>query len=276
MSERYERVYDVGLLDDLHNYFPALLYNQTNFRTVPDVLRYIHDRTTERFNLFDYGRRQYEHSLPTTNTYVPQQQQQQYQTRFAQPQHQTRFAQPRPLDEVRVEFTNASSSASSLLPLFHSLGLGLGGSAATAGAARSYQDVIVHASQNAIDVASTEEILVEDLESICTICQDRLRQGELTRKLTVCGHSFHKPCIDHWLLNRSVRCPTCRHDIRELALVRSTPPSPLLTATAPASIAHDTAIPSMPSTGTGTRLRQRDTDSMSSNEIINLLFGRIV
>ena len=73
----YERVYEVGLLDDLHNYFPALLYRPNNFQTVADVLGYVRDRTTQRFNLFDYGRRQFENSMSTlfpqqhtTNPYI--------------------------------------------------------------------------------------------------------------------------------------------------------------------------------------------------------------
>ena len=244
MNDRYERVYEVGLLDDLHNYFPALLYQQNSFQSVSDLLGYIRERTERRFNLFDYGRRQYESSMPIPlfpqqNSYVPH--------------RNTHSQNAYPNDEVRVEFTNTNSP--SILPLLHSLGV-------TNRRATTYEDVIVHASQTIIDAASTEETLAQDLESICTICQDRLRQGELSRKLTICGHSFHKTCIDNWLLNRSVRCPTCRHDIRELTITRSTPPSPVVSAT-------NSTI------GSRSRLRQRD-DDLSSSDIINLLFGRIV
>lgn len=264
MSDRYERVFEVTLLDDLHNYFPALLYQQDSFQTVQDVLGYVRERTERRFNLFDYGRRQYENTIPiplfprNTNTYIPQPQ----------------------ADDVRVEFTNPT------FPLFRSLGitttrrtgLGAGTGVATGIAIPPYQDVIVHASQAIIDSGSTQETLSNDLDSICTICQDRLRQGELVRKLTVCGHSFHTICIDPWLLSRSVRCPTCRHDIRELTLATATtgaaissPPSPLLTSTATATATGN------PNATNGSRLRQRSTnEELTSTEIMNLLFGRLV
>ena len=78
-----------------------------------------------------------------------------------------------------------------------------------------FQDVIVHASQSIIDGASTVLTLENDIVENCSICQDRMRQGELIRTLTACTHKFHQSCVDNWLLERSVRCPECRHDIRE-------------------------------------------------------------
>jgi len=226
----YERVYDVGLLDDLHNYFPALLYQQNSFQTVPDVLAYIRDRITRRFNLYDYGRRQYESTIP-----VP--------------------LFPRPRDEVRVEFTNPVS----LFPLFRSLSARRQGQT-------TYEDVIVHATQTIIDGASTEETLDEDLDIICTICQDRMRQGELIRKLTVCNHEFHRSCLDNWLLHRSVRCPTCRHDIREPAVSATTSlPTALPTTSLPSTALPTTSLPTTAS----------DIDSMLPSDLIDLLFRRM-
>ena len=263
MSERYERVYEVGLLDDLHNYFPALLYRPNNFQSVTDVLGYIRDRTTQRFNLFEYGRRQYENSVPISSLFpngfgAPNGYGQ--QPGYGQPNRygpQNDFVPQSP--EVSVEFTSATNAAA-LLPLLRSLG-GL------RNRRRTYEDVVVHASQSIIDEASTEQTLSQDLDTLCTICQDRMRQGELTRKLTVCCHEFHKSCIDNWLLHRSVICPTCRHDIREP--VRRSSPSPRLTATtAPTHIAA-THIEPEPSTTTANTV-----DDMLPGELMTLLFGR--
>jgi hypothetical protein len=92
--------------------------------------------------------------------------------------------------------------------------------------------VIVHASQEIIEAMSTHETLEEDSENNCAICQDTMRQGELVRKITVCSHEFHRSCIDNWLLNSSVLCPTCRHDIREPARAPSNRNTPVLTASA--------------------------------------------
>jgi hypothetical protein len=52
-------IFNVGILDDLHTYFPELLYNSGRFRNVQDVLSYIQEQAKSRFNLFDYGARQY-------------------------------------------------------------------------------------------------------------------------------------------------------------------------------------------------------------------------
>lgn len=242
MSDRYERVYDVALLDDLHNYFPALLYHHDIFRTVPDVLLYIRERTLRRFNLFDYGRRQYESSIPL---------------RTAAPFGRRQTANPI-VEEPNVEFSPNTpvTSLSTLIPLLRTLNNPIRARATH----NLYEDVVVHATQNVINMASTETTLVEDFDDNCTICQDRMRQNELVRTLTACEHTFHRACIDNWLLTRSVICPTCRHDIRlpEAEGRRSRIQSPLLGAASPPN--NVDAL--------------RDLDNMLPEDMINLLFGR--
>ena len=48
----YESYYGVQLLDDLHNYFPDIIYNHTRFTSIADVLGYIQEVMHDRFNLF--------------------------------------------------------------------------------------------------------------------------------------------------------------------------------------------------------------------------------
>jgi Ring finger domain len=64
MNSNYETLYGVGLLDDLHNYFPALLYDSSGFGSVRDVLAYVHQQTRNRFDLFSYGQREYQSRHP--------------------------------------------------------------------------------------------------------------------------------------------------------------------------------------------------------------------
>ena len=64
MNSQYEKVYGVGLYDDLHNYLPSILYEPHRFRSVPDLLAYIQQTARARFNLFDVGRRQYSSQIP--------------------------------------------------------------------------------------------------------------------------------------------------------------------------------------------------------------------
>jgi len=67
-------------------------------------------------------------------------------------------------------------------------------------------------------VASPEQIrraveTVQDIRGICAICQDGyLRDASRIRH---CSHTYHSDCLASWL-SMSVRCPVCRHDVREL------------------------------------------------------------
>ena len=63
-NSNYETLYGVHFLDDLHNYFPALLYDSSSFESVQDVLGYIHQQTRNRFDLFSYGQREYLSTRP--------------------------------------------------------------------------------------------------------------------------------------------------------------------------------------------------------------------
>ena len=44
-------------------------------------------------------------------------------------------------------------------------------------------------------------------DSCCAVCMDDVEVGQEQRELK-CGHAFHQPCIDPWLLKRRV-CPLC-------------------------------------------------------------------
>jgi len=52
----------------------------------------------------------------------------------------------------------------------------------------------------------------EDTE--CAICLHALKTGDSLRLLDVCGHLFHRSCIDLWLL-RSADCPLCKRSVRD-------------------------------------------------------------
>jgi len=244
MGDRYERVYDVGLLDDLHNYFPGLLYEPDRFRTVSDVLGYVRQNASRRFNLFDYGARQYQQQQQ--NTRVPQ------NTFTRQTPVVNRWAPPTPsvVPPSQYEFNLTSEVDLAILaPLLRSLDTlsGLAPPAITRqtiqraqGANRFasiFQDIIVHASQELIDGASTVRTLLMDLEESCSICQDRMRQGENIRRLNACQHEFHGACVDNWFLQRSVVCPVCRHDIRD--------PTPVIRSPALTATANPPAVPTV-------------------------------
>lgn len=52
----------------------------------------------------------------------------------------------------------------------------------------------------------------ETQDSPCAICQEAISSGGVV--LRHCSHGYHRDCISSWF-STSVRCPVCRHDIRE-------------------------------------------------------------
>eukprot|EP00928_Gymnodinium_smaydae_P089100 TRINITY_DN730_c0_g1_i1.p1 TRINITY_DN730_c0_g1~~TRINITY_DN730_c0_g1_i1.p1 ORF type:complete len:318 (-),score=45.23 TRINITY_DN730_c0_g1_i1:83-910(-) len=51
-------------------------------------------------------------------------------------------------------------------------------------------------------------------ENECPICITCFKDGDTLRTLKVCGHSFHRSCIDLWLLRRA-DCPLCKQGVKE-------------------------------------------------------------
>lgn len=52
-----------------------------------------------------------------------------------------------------------------------------------------------------------------DCEEECPICLTALKCGDRVRQLGPCGHTFHRSCIDLWLLRRA-DCPLCKHAVK--------------------------------------------------------------
>jgi hypothetical protein len=64
--------------------------------------------------------------------------------------------------------------------------------------------------------ASTRVVIVSDItvNNNCAICVEPIEAGNECRRINHCHHLFHKECIDMHF-QTSVRCPLCRHDIRD-------------------------------------------------------------
>ena len=243
MNNLSSNLYNVGLLDDLHKYFPDLLYNPSRFHNVQDVLSYIQTQTRSRFNLYDYGLSQQQGNrqnvviqpsetgtttanhnpqctcrdcMPTIRT--PTQRARQVATNpppvrrvSVSPFSSYNFYPP--IDSELIDSTNILTSLLSLAssPPLQTIPLGTT-------FLNSMENVIVRPSLEQINAASTVFNMptTPDIsDTTCTVCQDTMEPSVPVRRLNTCHHQFHKSCIDTWF-ERSVRCPVCRRDIRDL------------------------------------------------------------
>jgi hypothetical protein len=243
-STHYEELYGVKLLDDLHNYFPALLYDTARFQSVRDVLGYITQSTRNRFDLFSFGQRNYmQTSLPPQSAESPPPPMRQRGAAQARAvdvsEEDVPFHQPRPMNTyadvargfgggagaalgnsltASVElftddFDMSSMRFMNLVNLLNGLDVGRPPLGVARGRGAPMEDVVVNATAEQIEAASTREI--PEADTICSICQDAIATNEMGRNLNHCGHTFHIRCIDTWF-SRNVHCPICRHDIREI------------------------------------------------------------
>jgi hypothetical protein len=206
MADDYVSVYGVNLLDDIHNYFPALLYDTGRFQNMANVFSYVRNQLDTRFNLYRHGASLYASSQRTPPV-------QSYQA-----------PQPIPFTPLSRANRNANDvAAANLLLGFLRMSteddlsnyIQIPARTATATATNAWTDpIIVRPTAQAI-AAGTEPVLGSSLaeNTGCAICQDTIIPTDPARRLVACGHVYHRGCIDEWF-RRSVYCPSCRHDIR--------------------------------------------------------------
>ena len=186
----YDVVYNVSLLDDIHNYFPALLYSHSRFTSLTQILHYVRHQMNRHFPGYGMGAPTAALAGGTTTLNLIQ--------AIDVITLLNRFA------VAPTQNTNATfASAVIVAPTTEQLETG---------------------SQIITDLSGL------DLSIPCAICQDAILSTDTCRRLRACGHVYHRSCIDQWY-QRSVRCPTCRHDIRDLRPAAGSPV--LAAATAP-------------------------------------------
>jgi len=87
-----------------------------------------------------------------------------------------------------------------------------------------FQDVIVRPTREQIQAASESfeyDGMVELLNTQCPITMCEFQIGDRVRRIHYCRHSFHEESFLSWFQNH-VRCPVCRHDIREHTVAPAT------------------------------------------------------
>lgn len=201
----YENYYNIRLLDDLHNYFPDILYSDRFNNN--QLVRYIQEETQNLFNLYSNARRR-----NTISNDIPIIQSESNRTSNVQ---QVANRQTDRSNLIRMSFDvedNASEAeiASSLLNLLNGFM-----TVPTTQSRNFMESVVVRPTQQQIESATSNVELTNSNEN-CSICQENLTSNNQTlRRINHCHHIFHDSCILEWF-NRNVRCPVCRYDIRSM------------------------------------------------------------
>lgn len=208
-----ERPYGNSIvLNEMHNLFPAFLYDNAQFRNVDDVFLYVENQMNDRFNIFNSNRNSYRQRNPR-HVFTPNNTRGGGRRgRGAQrgPSHRA------PVEPMRTAPQNSflSSRSPSASPVRINADF-LRNLVVAAIIDPSFDEpVLVIPSVEQLASSTTIITAAVDLETPCAVCQDHMNQGQELRSLNVCGHAFHTTCIDTWF-QRNVHCPVCRHDIRE-------------------------------------------------------------
>jgi len=256
------------ILNDLHHYFPDLLYQPHRFQNVQDVLGYIvqiaqrnsydHLRNTYNQNsssesdskeIYEFNRSSSAYSVqPSTQPAQGMQPPQPSQASHGMQSSEASQASNESFQRQSVDqpASNASTEAEQLLrtifqrrsifnpisrPPANRFRISMPLDLSNYYSVYSSQspDILQTLSQLSSDllrpviVRPTEEQLAQNTyvyrsevshNENCSICQDPMEAGQETRTILACSHCFHRECIDRWF-QENVRCPTCRHDVRE-------------------------------------------------------------
>lgn len=236
-TDTYHEIYGVQLLDDIHNYLPALLYDTDRFHTIEDVLQYLGARayhyndTVYTQNVEEVRRRSQREELlrnrgramayPSQghlyssggimNTFLsrPPLYHTPVGTHFSIVDTLMQFAgtrQRQPRSSTSTTTTNTTTATymnpNPTIPL------------------NFFDPVPIVPTQAQIEAGTHISIVGADIElgpgpddNLCSICQENYTIGNELRVINHCSHIYHRGCIDRWFQS-NVHCPLCRHDIR--------------------------------------------------------------
>jgi hypothetical protein len=236
-----QSIYSIQLLNDLHNYFPEILYNPDRFHNIQDVLGYI--RSIAHISPYSRGLNQYNSRLANNRVGIPFQSVnlnrvnsfnnlgEQTSTINGLDNRLNRNIPIQPqqtiismINEISPDSLRIIRPVENSSTLMNTILGGLFGDILGTTNMQSFLDerVTVAPTNDEISNASTVFRAEERQDDICTICQDNIEANHNVRRLTRCTHYFHQDCIDTWFRG-NVHCPTCRDDIRDINRPPSVP-----------------------------------------------------
>ena len=232
---RYDYVYGIHLIDDIHNLFPEFLYDSGLFpgnsmitffqMRVNELFPEDYIRMRTHYRLYHMERRR-EAVIPTTPVRhsVPA-----WQRPPPVPERRSRPFPMAATATAPTTATTATTTPTTAIPTYRLTTLLQPDTDAftslfttalfgTIGNRQDIADLLtpvtVAPTPAQINAASIVSILEPPADVTCAVCQDHDHTSQEWRILRHCGHQFHRPCIDTWF-QQHVQCPVCRHDIRE-------------------------------------------------------------
>jgi len=193
-NQHYENYYGIPIFNDLHNYFPEILYG-TRFQN-DSLVQYIRQQVSNRFNLYTSAQNNYRRNQ--SNLFQQNQQylqNQQINRSNTSPVLFQSYQEPAINSIVGVLQTMLNSNSQGEDHIINDL-----------------QPVVIRPTQIQIENASSIVELTSS-NNICAICQENMQPTQTIRRLNQCRHMFHNTCI-MTAFNTSPRCPNCRNDIR--------------------------------------------------------------
>jgi len=279
----YQYIYGVGLLDDIHNYFPEFIYNQSRFQRPNDIFNYLNQNLRMFSGFAEAQEMYYRHrysgqTCPHCNhsLYQENEQSQGHQQNTGIPRR--RGISTRTINTTTNTQSNQRSTASAPAPAPASVPAPASTPASTPATAHNsqtqqqrartlpiqripiitsqylgydnnnhnlltnilndpllsifpelsvlplnisfsrdnLQPVIVRPTTEQIEAATNiHTIDTANNSGVCAVCLSGYEIGDEVRSINHCNHTYHKECIDRHF-EGSVRCPLCRHDIREV------------------------------------------------------------
>jgi hypothetical protein len=229
----YQHIYNIHLLNELHNYFPDILYNRQRFQNVQDLLSYIQE--VSEISPYDRGLQQYRIDQSRQRQSQPVRYRYEERVNNIPRRNTTEASIPNtniPPITTTTRETHETRETREIRETDRLINNVLNGFSVVIGATNFEQileenlesflnqSVIVSPTSIEVQNASTTFAATERQDDICAICREEIIIEQQVRRLTHCNHCFHKVCIDSWFL-RNVHCPTCRHDIREYRNIRN-------------------------------------------------------
>ena len=191
--------YTSPLINEIHNLFPAILYDHEQFQNVPQLMHYVQVQMRRNFNIFSHNRNQYLDSIPLV--------QGPSRRRRVNPPERVVSTYEAPEEPTSQDIADFIVNTILRAPIVYTIP-GWGGTEGS-----FLEPVTVTPSIDELQRNTTVTTLIVDTDTNCSVCQDPMDTDATVRKINYCGHTFHRACIDVWF-QRNVHCPTCRHDVR--------------------------------------------------------------